>query len=382
MYDFTTLPKRRNTGSAKWQLIEQDNKEGIPMSVADMEFVMMPELREGLKNALDHMVFGYPGGNDGYYAAVSKWMKKRHDIEVTKDMVVSTPGVISAIQTGIETFTNRGDGVIIMPPVYPPFAQSIKYLQREILSCPLKAENGYSIDFEKLEALASQVHARILLFCSPHNPVGRVWTKEELQRLEEICEENELFIISDEIWADIHFPNHPHTTYLKLRKKLLMVCFSPSKTFNTAGLFTSQIILPDYRDLREFRKMLLKKHLGVNALGYEATRICYTEGEAWRKEMIRTIRENFHILQDFLTEKAPKAVLTKCEGTYVAWVDFRSYDLSSEDLEKRCADCAFYPSYGAAFGEEGEGFLRLNLALPAAALQKELKKIPALLNDK
>src|SRR6056297_3313184 len=314
-YDFKTVVNRHNSGSAKYEQMKGWNpdvgEEIVPFSVADMELKNPPEIIEGLKEYLDNTVLGYTVPADDYYKAVIGWMKRRHNWDIKEDWISLSPGVVSAFYAAIREFTQPGDGVILMTPAYYPFYDSIERNHRTLVKNPLIEENDrYKIDYQDLEEKSKNPKNKIILFCSPHNPIGRVWEKEELQKVADICLRNNVLILSDEIHNDLIMQGYEHTVMAKLSEEVrenIIVCTAPSKTFNLAGMKTSNIIIPD----REIRVTYQKEvaatgfHM-LNILGYKACEIAYTECEDWLEELIELINHNHLQLKNYLNENIPE----------------------------------------------------------------------------
>lgn len=385
-YDFTTLVDRRKAGSFKWnEMLE--GAGGIPadlapLSVADMEFVTAPEIREYLKKVLDTEIMGYTGPNEAYYNAVTGWMKKRHGWEIQKEWICLSNGVVPALHAAVKGLCRPGDGVILMPPIYPPFFEAARQNGCHPVECPLLQEEGrYFIDFDRLEEMAAAPENRLLLFCSPHNPVGRVWTREELQKLGKICLAHHLLVVSDEIHFDLIQPEYTHTVFLQAVPELqehCVVCTAPSKSFNIAGLATSNLIIPN----PELRKAV-SAHIPAQPtfMGYRACQGAYERAEHWLDACIRVIGENARFVQAFLAEKLPWVRLSPLQGTYLLWADFTKAGLSKEELEQRMHAQALYLDEGYIFGKEGEGFERINLACPASVIRSAMNRMYEALKD-
>jgi len=296
-YDFTTLINRRNVGSSKYEILMAHNPDLedsiIPYSVADMEFKTPPEIVEALKQYLDDQILGYTRATPAYLEAVRNWMKTRHNWEIKEEWIVTTPGVVNALYAAVRAYTEIGDGVIIMPPVYHPFFSAIELSKRTLVTNPLiNNMDRYEIDFEDLEIKTSDPRNKVLLFCSPHNPVGRVWKEDELTRVAEICLRNNVLIVSDEIHFDLIMPEHRHTVFAKIEGVLdrIVVCTAPSKTFNLAGLQTSNIIIPHKSHRDTFKTELANIAIfDLNALGYKACETAYNKCGPWLDELIEVI---------------------------------------------------------------------------------------------
>lgn len=387
-YDFETLVDRFDTGSFKYdQMIkwnpEAADKKIVPLSVADMEFKTPPEIVDALKRYLDEHVLGYTGPTGAYLESVINWMKKRHGWEIEEKWIVSTPGVVGAFFMAVTALTKPGDGVIVMPPVYYPFYKAVDSGERVLVRNELKEVEGrYEIDFEDLEEKARDPKNAALLFCSPHNPVGRVWTREELEKVADICERNNILVLSDEIHFDLIMPGHKHIVFADLNewtRNNSIVFTAPSKTFNLAGMQTSNIIIADPKLRRQFiREMNKTAVMNLNALGYEACKTAYNECEGWLEELIEVIHDNHLLVREYMEKHHPKIKVFDLEGTYLQWLDFRPLRLEKEELERILHEEALvFLDEGYFFGEEGTGFERINIACPRSVLEDALKRISA-----
>lgn len=377
-YDFVTVPNRKNTGSAKWEGMYRANPEVgddiVPLSTADMEFFNAPEITKGLQEYIGRMVLGYTNPTDAYYDAVIQWMKKHHHYEVKKEWIELSAGVVPAFSALIKSFSEPGDGVLLMTPVYFPMSMSIQASGRRLVENPLKlTDQGYEIDFEDLEAKAADPGVKLLLFCSPHNPVGRVWTKEELEKIMDICLRHQVYVIDDEIHNDLIMPGYEHTVMATLSEEAAMnctVCTAPSKTFNLAGLQCSNIIIADPVKRAAYQAEKMKTFsIGLNAVAYEGCRLAYTYCEEWLEECIQVIHENAEYVKSFLEEKLPEIKVYPLEGTYLLWADFRAWGMSHLELEEFMVKEAFiFLDEGYMFGDAARGFERFNLACPKSVI--------------
>lgn len=385
-YDFTTVLDRTDTGSVKWNSMKEkkpDVSRGIvPFSVADMEFKNPPEIMEGLKKYLDTAVLGYQTAEPDFYKAVNGFTKRRYHWETKPEWLYTTPGVVNAFYNGVRAFAGKGEGVIVMTPVYYPFFGAIKKSGRELVRCPLVEKSGhYQIDFKLFEKLAKNSKNKLLLFCNPHNPVGRVWTREELKRVGDICLKNGVFIISDEIHCDIIMPGYTFTSFASISKELehnIMTCIAPSKTFNLAGVETSCVIMENEKQFRRLKKRMEEnaQEGRVNAFGYKACEIAYTECDEWLEEMIRVVYENHLALKAFMKEHCPWVLVGEMEGTYLQWMDFRNYGWSKKEQERiMLQEAELFLDEGYLFGPEGEGFARMNLACPKSVMMGGLCRL-------
>lgn len=384
-YDFETLIDRSQLNSEKWVLMKETNpnvEEGIPpFSVADMDFKHPPEFVEGMKEFMDKIVLGYGMPGQEYYDAVISWMDRRHNWDIKEDWIVITPGIIPAIYNLIQAFTEENDGVIVMTPIYYPFFSAIKYNNRKIVEAPLDNSSGeYKIDFDVLEKKAKDPQNKMLLFCSPHNPVGRVWTEEEINKVGRICLDNDVKIVSDEIHFDLIMPGHKHKVFASISDEFrdnVITCTAPSKSFNLAGLMTSNIIIENADVRKRFKRQLGKNGIEVwNPIGFEACRLSYTLCSDWLDQLVLHINNNFKALGDYLYENLPEVKLYPLEGTYLGWMDFNYLNMSNEALEKfMTQDAQVFFDEGYIFGENGSEFERMNLACPTDSMIAAMERI-------
>lgn len=383
-YDFETLIDRSRCGSGKWDGMREKKADltpgVVPFSVADMEFKNAPEIVAGLKKYLDTHILGYTHPTEAYYAAVCSWIKEQHGWTVDPAHIVCSPGVVPALFMLVAALCEAGDGIIVMPPVYYPFYGAVKTNGCHVKTCPLVYENGaYSINFELLEKVASESDSKLLIFCSPHNPVGRVWSPKELHRVGEICLRHGVKITSDEIHWDIVMPGHTHTPFPMAGEfgDNLIVCTAPSKTFNLAAMQTSNIILPGEEDRKKFLAIKEKYCVeSMNALGFEACRLAYTLGKGWMEEMLQVIWDNFKFASAYLKERLPMIKPIELQGTYLMWLDCTALGKNSKELEELMVQKAeLFLDEGYIFGEGGEGFERLNLACPKWVLKAGLERL-------
>jgi cysteine-S-conjugate beta-lyase len=350
----------------------------LPMWVADMDLASPPEVVAAVRARADHPVYGYAGKPDAYYEPFMDWMRIRHQAPMERDWIVFSPGIVPAIATAIRAFTAPGDGVTIMPPVYHPFRQMIEKNRRTVREAPLKVMDGrYEIDFDALDAAAAA--SRLLVLCSPHNPVGRVWTRDELLRIAEIAERRNLIVLADEIHADLVFqPNRhvPSTLLSETFSKRLITAWAPSKTFNIAGLQVSYIVVPDQGLRTAFVNETEATGIGTpNCLGVAAAEAAYRYGGPWLDALLPYLQSNYTHLKDSLTEKVPGLRVYPCEGTYLAWIDFRGVGLQS-NVHKSLVDRAgLWLDAGVRFGSGGDGFARLNFGCPRATIDEAIKRL-------
>ena len=347
-----------------------------------MEFKNPPEIVEALKDWLDRGVLGYQTAEPSWYEAVTGWTRRRYGWETRPEWFYTTPGIVNALYHGVAAFTEEGDGVIVMPPVYYPFYKAVEENGRRLVRCPLiEGENlRYSIDCEKLEELASKPENRLLILCNPHNPVGRVWTREELMEVSRICLRHQVFVISDEIHCDLIMPGNTFTSFASLSEeteKNTMTCMAPSKTFNLAGLQASCVIIPDQERRRRLKAQMAKvSYEGrVNALAYKAMEAAYTKCDAWLGEVIQVIWENHRTLKQFMEERLPEIRTAKLQGTYLQWMDLRAFGWTPERQEEIMTEADLFFDEGIMFGPEGGGFERMNLACPKSVLLDALSRL-------
>ena len=386
-YDFETLQSRRNTGSSKWNEMYKKNPQVpdgvVPFSVADMEFKNPPQIAEKVSEYLKNSIMGYTFPTDSYYDSVVGWMKRRHHWDIKKEWIVDYPGVVPALFHMVRLFTQPGEGVILLTPVYYPFYNAVRKGERDLVESRLLLKDGhYEIDFADLEQKAKDPKNKLLLLCTPHNPVGRVWTREELSRIGEICLANDVMVVSDEIHNDLIMPGHEHTVYALVSEKMAqncVICTAPSKTFNMAGMSTSNVIVPNPElkqkvyDYRESQAVYF-----CNMAGYKACEIAYNECEDWLEELLGVLEANRQLVAKFMKEKFPQIHVIPLEGTYLQWLDCRRLGLPYKELEKFMAEEAYiFTDEGYVFGEPGEGFERINLACPTWVLKEALDRMDA-----
>lgn len=383
-YDFENISPRFGTGSQKWQEMKNNplvTDEIIPFSVADMELKTAPEIVEGLKNFIDNNILGYAGSNKKYRQSVRNWMKKHHDWEIKTDWLIETHSVVNAFFTAVKAFTKKGDGIILFTPVYYPMYKAIEINERKLVEVPLINNNStYDIDWDLLENKASEPNTKMLILCSPHNPCGRIWTKEELTHISEICLKNDVFVVSDEIHSDLIMPGFKHISYGTLSNEArlnCMVCTAPSKTFNLAGMQLSNIFIPNEKYRKLFQaEQATDADFSCSILSYEACHLAYDYGEDWLKQLITLINTNKQIVIDFMHEYFPQVKITELQATYLLWLDFRAFNLSFKELEKinREKACLYFDE-GYVFGKAGEGFERWNLACPTKYIKSALTRL-------
>ena len=381
-YNFDRYMERRGTNCEKWDYLEEEfgKSDLLAMWVADMDFPAPPEVLKALHNKIDEGALGYPITPDSLLEAVTGWQKKRHGWEIGKEAVTWAPGVVAGLAFSLMAFTKPGDGVIIQTPVYPPFYAIINEAGRKIVKNPLKRENGrFVMDLEGLEKLITPT-CRTLIICSPHNPVARVWTREELESLAEIAKRKDILVISDEIHQDLVFSDAKHICIASLSDEMssrTVTFVAPSKTFNIAGMKASVALIPDEKLRLRYQSVLDRFHLGsLSILGLTATETAYAKCAEWLDELMAYLEENREMTEKFVKERLPKAKMDHPEGTYIFWIDFRGYGFNSETLMDFLVNEAKVAlNNGSNFGTEGEGFARINIGTNRAQLKEGLERI-------
>ena len=380
-YDFDVLIERRGTNCVKWDGLEQryGDKDLLPFWVADMDFAAAEPIQRALLERIQHPVYGYSSVAASVYEAVISWLERRFSWSIHRDWISFTAGVVNAINLIIQTYTLPGEKVIVQPPVYPPFFDSIRNNGRQVVFSPLvQTERGYVMDFDGLEEKIDS-RTRMLILCSPHNPVGRVWRRSELEQLAEICLRHGLLMVSDEIHGDFIYSGHRHIPLASLSPEVeqnTITCMAPSKTFNLAGLATSFVVIPN-RSLRDrLNNTLTNVGIDPSALGVIALEAAYRHGEEWLDELLLYLEGNRNFLQEFVREEVPGIKMTELEGTYLAWLDCRDLqvtDCSLSDFFVKKAKIAV--NDGQWFGPGGQGFIRFNIGCPRPLLEEGLNRI-------
>lgn len=381
-YNFDGVINRRGTNCEKWDDLKNrfGSSDMLAMWVADMDFAVLPEIIDSLRTRLDHPILGYTYRPDSWKEAIKNWVSRRHGWEIENEWIDFTPGVVPAISLAILSFTKAGDGVLIQPPVYPPFARSVNGAERRLIENPLIFANGrFEMDFDDLEKKCEKENIKIALLCNPHNPCGRVWTREELSRFAEICCRHNVIIFSDEIHSDIIFSGHKHIPIASLSEEIAentVTAMAPSKTFNIAGLSASEVIIKNETLRKIYTRTIDFIHVGGgNIFGAIATEAAYGHGEGWVDELIKYLEGNVLLVDEFLNKNS-KIKLVKPEGTYVPFLDCRELFLDRDALKKFFYEEAKVAvNSGHTFGTGGDGFMRLNIATPREILTEGLKRI-------
>ena len=382
-FDFDTVVNRKNTNAIKYDLAKKRGKpeDAVSLWVADMDFPTAPCIQKAVAEKAAHGIWGYSRPDNRYYDALKKWYKERHNFEVQNEWVVNTPGVCFALATAVKAFTKEGESVLIQKPVYYPFFNIINSLQRKVVNSSLILKNNhYEIDFDDFERKIVQENVKMFILCSPHNPGGRVWTKQELQKISEICLAHNVLVVSDEIHSDITFGSNVHTVYGSLSEQALknsIICTAPSKSFNLAGLQFSNIFIADEKLRKAFSKELDKTGYDEpSVFGIVAATAAYSEGADWFDSVKSYIWENILFAKKYIEENASQIKVLVPEGTYLLWLDFSKTGLSDSEINDRVLNKAkVWLDSGSMFGKEGEKFQRINCATPRIILEDALKRI-------
>lgn len=379
-YNFDEPVNRRGTNSVKW---DEEKEDGIiPLWVADMDFLAAPAIRRAVEERAKHGVFGYAIVGDSYYDAITNWFKRRHNWTIERDWIIYTTGVIPAISATIHALAMPGEKVLIQTPVYNCFYSCIRNQGLRVLESPLKREgNTYVVDWDDFEAKCADKKTTLFLLCNPHNPAGRVWTKDELARMNEICMRHDVKVISDEIHCELIMPGYVFTPFATVSadcQRNSVVFNSPTKNFNIAGLQIANIICANKEWYRRIdRAINIFEVCDVNPFGPLALEAAYNESEDWINELMPYIADNYALLKDTFAKEVPNYEVLKLEGTYLAWVDIRKSGLTANALtEKLLREGKVQVNSGVIYSKnDGEGYIRINLACPRATLQEGLKRI-------
>lgn len=381
--DFDTVPNRRGTNCFKYDFAREMGmpEDVLPLWVADMDFPTAPAVLERLHALAEHGIFGYTGVKDAYFSAVHNWYAQRFGWETQRSWLVTTPGVVFAIAIAIRAFTQKGDAILIQQPVYYPFANKVTENDRQLVVNPLILKNGrYEMDFADMERKIADNHVKMLLLCSPHNPVGRVWTKEELLRVGEICQKHGVLVVSDEIHADFTYAGHTHRVFASVKSEFAdftITCTAPSKTFNLAGLQNSNIFIPNRQLRHAYKKELSACGCGgTNCMGMAACQAAYEAGADWLEQLKQYLAGNLAYVRQFLREKLPDIALIEPEGTYLVWLDLRKLGLTEQQQRQLIVqDAKLWLDTGTLFGQGGEGFERINIACPRATIEQAMQRL-------
>lgn len=382
-FDFDTVPNRRGTNCFKYDFAREMGmpEDVLPLWVADMDFPTAPAVLERLHALAEHGIFGYTGVKDAYFSAVHNWYAQRFSWETQRSWLVTTPGVVFAIAIAIRAFTQKGDAILIQQPVYYPFADKVTENDRQLVVNPLILKDGrYEMDFADMERKIVDYHVKMLLLCSPHNPVGRVWTKEELLRVGEICQKHGVLVVSDEIHADFTYAGHTHRVFASVKSEFAdftITCTAPSKTFNLAGLQNSNIFIPNRQLRHAYKKELSACGCGgTNCMGMAACQAAYEAGADWLEQLKQYLAGNLAYIRQFLREKLPDIALIEPEGTYLVWLDLRKLGLTEQQQRQLIVqDAKLWLDTGTLFGQGGEGFERINIACPRTTIEQAMQRL-------
>ena len=383
MYDFDKVIDRHGTNCLKFDFAKERGKNGDELSlwVADMDFQVAKPITDALQAQVNHGIYGYTEVKSDYFDIVKNWFKDNFDWEIKKGSLVKTPGVVYAIAMAVKAFTKEGEAVIIQQPVYYPFSEMIIANNRKLVNSPLVLKDGrYEIDFEDFEKKIVENNVKLFILCSPHNPVGRVWSVEELKRIGDICIKHDVVIFSDEIHADFVYEPNKHHVFASLGESYAansVIATAPSKSFNIAGLQVSNIFIENKKLRDAFRNEIVKSgYSQLNTMGLAAARAAYESGKEWLDEVRAYIKDNLIFFRDYLKENIGELSLIEPEGTYLVWVDFRKLGLSEKQREDLIVNKAkLWIDSGAMFGVDGEGFERFNIACPRSYLKKALDSL-------
>lgn len=381
--DFDAVVDRKNTCSLKYDFAKQRNRpeDLLPLWVADMDFKTSSYIQDALLQQTMHGIFGYSEVQEEYFEALQGWMKRRYGWNVESEWLIKTPGVVFALAMAVKAFTEEGDGVLIQQPVYYPFSEVIADNGRKVVSNTLRQDKAgrYEIDFEDFEEKIIGEKIKLFFLCSPHNPVGRVWSIEELTLLGDICRRHHVIVVSDEIHADFVFRG-THHVFADLKeeyKEISIVATSPSKTFNIAGLQISNIFIPNPALREKFKKQVdAAGYSQLNVMGLVAAKAAYAHGGEWYEAMHRYVSDNIAYTKRFIEERIPGIKLVENEGTYLLWLDFRGLKLTDSELEELIVKKAkLWLDSGSIFGDAGKGFQRINIACPRKTLEEALSRL-------
>ena len=380
--DFKQVIHRDNTNAVKWDAREQlfGRDDVLPMWVADMDFLTVPELKDEIVKRAQHDIYGYTSYDEELIDSIAQWLKEHHQYPINRNFLSFSPGVIPSLHALVQAFTDVGDSIVIQPPVYPPFFSVIESHGREIMENPLIYEEGYyKMNFDQLEDCFKK-GAKAFILCSPHNPIGRVWTREELEQVADLCVKYNVYIFSDEIHHDIVYSDSNHLVTSQINDQIAELTFSlmaPSKTFNIAGLQASYVVSPNEEAKKALDDQLLRQGImSLNIFGYIAMKTVYKHGQSWLEQLLRQLEENRNETYRRITQANTPIKATKPEGTYLMWLDFTETQLEHEKIkEKLIHEAKVGLNDGLTFGKQGEKFMRLNFATPPSLLDEGITRI-------
>lgn len=379
-YNFDEIIDRTNSDCSKIENLKPlfGRKDIIPLWVADMDFKTPPAITESLMKRVEHGVFGYTVQSDEYFNSIINWLQRRHNWKVNKEEINYVPGVVKGFSFAIEEFTESGDSIIIQPPVYHPFRLATNALGRKVVNNSLILENGqYKMDFEGLRKIVSEKECKMLILCNPHNPGGRAWSPDELKELSNICYENNILVVSDEIHSDMALPGYTHTPFATVSDEARnnsITLMAPSKTFNIAGIVSSFAIIPNKKIRDRYHSFIKPRGLDEgNLFAYTATIAAYNDCDDWLDKMLEYIQSNLNFVDNYLKENIPQIKAILPEASFLIWLDCRQLNLSQRELVKLFVDKAGLAlNDGSIFGPGGEGFMRLNIGTSKIILEKAL----------
>jgi len=381
-WNFDEEVKREGTDCIKYDLREEifGKKDIIPMWVADMDFRTPGFIVDKLRNRITHEIFGYSFRPPEYFTSIISWLKARHEWQIEKEWICFCPGIVPALNLCTLSFTRPGDSIIVQPPVYFPFFSAAESHGRNLVHNKLVEKEGrWTMDFDSLITSVNDT-TKMIIISNPHNPVGRVWSPEELEKLADICLKNNILILSDEIHCDLVLPGFSHSTVAKLSDRIAEItvtCIAPSKTFNLAGLGTSSVIISNPVLRKYFNKKVENLHIGNgNIFGTIASIAAYSEGQAWLDELMIYINRNADLVMDYCRELIPEIIPVRPEATYMIWLDCRKFGITGKELHKFFIEkCGVGMNEGSTFGPGGEGFMRMNLGTTRQTITRALEKI-------
>lgn len=380
-YNFDEIIPRRNTSSVKWDLSTVENV--LPMWVADMDFKTAPPVIEALNKRMQHGIFGYTITPSAFYEAILQWWQTNHNFQLKKDWIIPVPGIIPALSVIIRAFAKHGDKIIVQSPVYNHFFISIKNCGCEALCNNLIYESGeYKIDFNDLEQKAADASAKLMLLCNPHNPVGRVWSKDDLIKIHAICKRHNVLVISDEIHSDLVYDGFTHTPFASINEEALMnsiTCASPSKSFNLAGIQVAYMISANENIRKQLEAVLNEQDTTfLNVFASEALIAAYNYGESWLRQLKQYLYANYEYLAAFIRKELPQLKVLPLQATYLVWIDCTALQQSSDNIAEALLNKhRLWVNAGTMYGVNGEGFIRLNIATPRVLLEEGLNKLKA-----
>jgi len=379
-YNFDEVINRYNTNSYKYDFPERFNKphDALPLWVADMDFCVPPEVTAAIQKCTDHAIYGYTCSNIDYFNAVAKWFSSRYDYNISEDWMVQVPGVVFALGMAIKALTSPDDAIVIQKPLYYPIENTIVANGRKVVDNPLVYNNGcYTVDIEDFERKIAENNARMFILCNPHNPVGRVWTRQELMDMGRICQKYNCIVVSDEIHCDIVFEGHKHLVFSTICEEFQdfsIICTAPSKTFNLAGLQISNIFISNSEMRKRFCHEIWATGYGqLSTMGIASCQAAYKHGHSWHLELMKYLAKNAAFVDDFFAHTAVKPI--PLEGSYLKWLDFSALDLSHDVMENRLNAAKVWLSSGTSFGAAGAGFFRVNMACPKSVLEEGMKRV-------